>query len=159
MKACFKGGPLDGQFMEIPEGHLTWEVARTPDLTRGLRLDESLEPVPIVHGRYELVPTEDDPLWRIARLYDWMGWDDKQPDETERYSVIVVRQVGSRVIWARMSTMMPPEQQLSSAMAMLKRRDAREILKHGVPWWEFANRLEGRDPRAVASDAVASRGG
>lgn len=82
VKACFRGGPLDGQFRELPSEMQVFEVARPAELTLSAISHAPGDRVDIVRGRYWIVPREDDSLWRIARLYEWRGWDDDRPDET-----------------------------------------------------------------------------
>lgn len=75
-KLCFSGGPRDGQFIDWFDAPPTWEVSRVRRAEAVLVKDGELPPPtdPYQRGTYELVPTDEDPLWRIARLYRWKGW-------------------------------------------------------------------------------------
>ena len=75
-KLCFQDGPKDGQFIDWHSAPPTWEISRVvPPVAVFIADGENLPPTdPYQHGSYELVPTEEDHLWRVARLYLWRGW-------------------------------------------------------------------------------------
>lgn len=76
-KLCFQGGPWDGRFMDWFAAPPIFEVSRVlPPVAVFVAAEDDPKPVdPYQRGTYELVPTEEDHLWRIARLYRWKGWN------------------------------------------------------------------------------------
>lgn len=75
-KLCFQGGPWDGRFINWPRpAPPTFEVGRVLPPVAMLTAEDPKPVDPHQKGTYELVPTEEDHLWRIARLYRWKGWN------------------------------------------------------------------------------------
>lgn len=71
---CFQGGPKDGQFIDWYDVPPTFEVQRILPVVAVLTVEDLPPTDPFQRGTYELVPTDEDHLWRVARLYRWKGW-------------------------------------------------------------------------------------
>lgn len=68
----FRGGPLDGQFRELPGEPPFYEVWK-PIMLANLPDDPKAE-LPRVTGVYELWPKHLDDFWMFCRMYVWKGW-------------------------------------------------------------------------------------